>query len=99
MRPMEWQTEHTTAPPHSRGVMLHAALQCSLGAFEEDNKLIPPTKYNTKLCSATAEVHFTYLHVFIKKTRDMLVHHLLKERHRCRRFFLPLSNTMFSILC
>ncbi len=29
----------------------------------------------------------------------VLVHHLLKERHGRKCFFLPLSNTMFSILC
>ncbi len=58
---------------------------CPLPAFDEDNELIPPTKYNTKLCGATAEVHFTYLHFFIKKNKRHIYLPVLRKLSILRR--------------
>ncbi|KAG1781231.1 hypothetical protein EV702DRAFT_1276016 [Suillus placidus] len=40
-----------------------------LPAYRIDRKLIPPAQYETKLCGAVVEVHFTFFHHHIRKSK------------------------------
>ncbi|KAG6373235.1 hypothetical protein JVT61DRAFT_6861 [Boletus reticuloceps] len=60
-----------------------------------NNNLIPPAKYELMLCGATVRAHFTYIHIFIKKSKK---HVYLPVVHKLTIFRLALTNIFVSAL-
>ena len=54
---------------------------CPLPAYEKNTRLLPPTQYKSKLKGATVEVHFAFIHHYIKAQKCHVYVPTLRELH------------------